>query len=63
MQSIDLTTVFTEYKGLWVAFTEDYKVVSTGRSAKDVFAAALKKGQKIPRLFKMPAVSWSSALG
>ena len=54
MQSIDLTKVFEKYKGLWVAFTRDYEVVSADKNAKKVFDAAVKKGYKIPRLFKMP---------
>ena len=54
MQSIDLTKVFQQYKGLWVAFTDAYEVVSADKDAKKVYDTAVKKGYKIPRLFKMP---------
>jgi hypothetical protein len=54
MKSIDLTKVFQQYKGLWIAFTNEYKVVAADKNAKTVYDAAVKKGYKIPRLFKMP---------
>ena len=54
MQSIDLTKVFEQYKGMWVAFTDKYNVVAADKSAKKVYEGARKKGYKIPRLFKMP---------
>ena len=54
MKSIDLTEVQKRYKGLWVAFTDKYEVVSADKDAKKVYDAAVKKGYKVPRLFKMP---------
>jgi hypothetical protein len=54
MQSIDLTKVFEQYKGMWVAFTDNYNVLAADKDAKNVYDAARRKGYKIPRLFKMP---------
>lgn len=54
MKSVDLTEVQKRYKGLWVAFTDKYEVVAADNDAKKVYDAAMKKGYKVPRLFKMP---------
>ena len=54
MKSVDLTEVQKRYKGLWVAFTDKYEVVAADTDAKKVYDAAMKKGYKVPRLFKMP---------
>ncbi len=42
MKSIDLTEVQKRYKGLWVAFTDTYEVVSADKDAKKVYDAAVK---------------------
>ncbi len=54
MKSVDLTEVQKRYKGLWVAFTDSYKVISADKDAKKVYDAAVKKGYQVPRLLKMP---------
>ena len=54
MKSVDLTEVQKRYKGLWVAFTDSYKVISADKDAKKVYDAAVQKGYQVPRLFKMP---------
>ncbi len=54
MKSIDLTPVFEQYKGLWVAFTDSYKVISANKNARKVFDEAKQKGYKEPILFKVP---------
>ena len=54
MKPIDLTSVFEHYKGLWVAFTDSYTVISANKSARKVFDEAKQKGYKEPILFKVP---------
>ncbi len=54
MNSMDLTQVYEKYKGLWVAFTDAYKVISADKSAQKAHAEALSKGYKQPILFKVP---------
>ena len=51
----DFTKIVEEYKGKWVALTEDEeKVISFGESARDVLNKAKKEGIKEPILFKVP---------
>lgn len=54
MRAIDLTHVFEKFKGQWVAFDNDYNVVSANKSAKKVYKEAKKKGYLVPRLFNVP---------
>jgi hypothetical protein len=54
MKSIDLTQVSDKYKGLWVALTESYKVITADKNARKAHAAAVNKGYKEPILFKVP---------
>ncbi len=51
-----MTKVYEQYKGKWVALSgpKSNKVVVSGRSAKTVYETAVKKGYKIPTLFKVP---------
>lgn len=56
MKTIDFTEIYKQYKGKWVALTEDEsKVVASGSDAKRVFNEAKKKGCKVPILFKVPS--------
>lgn len=51
----DLTSIQKQYKGKWVAFTDDLKsVISASNDAKTAYKAALEKGYKKPTLFKIP---------
>ncbi|MDP3052096.1 MAG: DUF5678 domain-containing protein [bacterium] len=53
----DFTKIANRYKGKWIALTEDEKkVVSSGKSAKEVLEKAKKEGVKNPILFKMPSL-------
>ena len=51
----DFTKIVEEYKGKWVALTEDEeRVISFGESAKETLDKAKEKGEKEPILFKVP---------
>ncbi|MDA2921648.1 DUF5678 domain-containing protein [Patescibacteria group bacterium AH-259-L07] len=53
--AIDWTKIYKKYKGLWVALEDDEKtVVSSGKTAKEAWEKAQKKGYKMPILTKMP---------
>lgn len=54
-QARDFTWIHKKYKGKWVALTSDEStVVSSGKTAKEVYDDAQKKGFKIPILMKVP---------
>lgn len=51
----DLTQIYKKYSGLWVALDSNLKrVLASNRSAKKAYTEAVKKGYKIPTLFKVP---------
>ena len=51
----DFIWIHKKYKGKWVALTSDEKsVVSSGKTAKEVYDQAHKKGFKEPILMKVP---------
>jgi len=51
----DFIWIHQKYKGKWVALTSDEKsVVSSGKTAKEVYDQAHKKGFKEPILMKVP---------
>lgn len=53
--SINWTNIYKKYKGLWVALKEDEKtVIGSGKSAKEAFAEAKRKGYLNPILTRMP---------
>jgi hypothetical protein len=53
--AIDWTKIYKKYKGLWVALKNDEKtVVASGKTAKEAWEKANKKGYKAPILTKMP---------
>jgi len=46
-----------KYRGKWVALDEDEKtVVASDEKAKNAYNSAVKKGVKLPILFKVPSV-------
>lgn len=53
-KTVDLTDAFNKYKGLWVAFTKAYKVISADKDIRKAHDSAIKKGYKRPIMFKMP---------
>ena len=54
--AIDWTKIFQKYKGSWVALKSDEKtVVASGKTAKEAWDQAQKKGFKKPILAHMPA--------
>lgn len=53
--AIDWTKIYEKYKGLWVALKDDEKtVVASGKTAKEAWENAKKKGYPAPILTKMP---------
>jgi len=53
--AIDWTKIYRKYKGLWVALKDDEKtVISSGKTAKEAWESAQKKGFKKPILAFMP---------
>ena len=54
MKPIDLSQVYHNYKGLWVALVNDTEVVSADKSVQKVVEQAKKKGYDKPLLFKVP---------
>lgn len=55
MKPIDMTKIYREYKGKWVALTPDRKsVITSGSNAKKVFDEAHKKGFNEPIITKIP---------
>ncbi len=52
---IDWTQLYKKYRGLWIALKADEKtVISSGKTAKDVWLRAKEKGYPKPILFKVP---------
>jgi len=52
---IDFTNIQKKYKGSWIALNDSLdKVISYGKNAKSVYEKAVKKGYKIPTIFKVP---------
>ena len=53
---IDWTNIYKKYKGLWIALQDDEEtVVASGKTAKEAWDSAQKKGFKKPILTRMPA--------
>lgn len=56
MQAIDWSDIYKKYKGKWVALAQDEQtVLASGKTAKEAWDGALKKGFKKPILTQMPA--------
>lgn len=52
---INWTNIQKKYKGLWVALKADEKtVITSGRTAKEAWDKAQKKGYEKPILSRMP---------
>ncbi|OHA27099.1 MAG: hypothetical protein A3C06_01200 [Candidatus Taylorbacteria bacterium RIFCSPHIGHO2_02_FULL_46_13] len=61
----DWTKIFKKYKGLWVALADDEEtVLGAGKTLKEAFELAKKKGYKEPIMTRMPEeiVSFVGAL-
>lgn len=53
--AIDWSKIYRQYKGLWVALKDDEEtVLASGKTARDAWAKAQKKGYKKPILTRMP---------
>jgi hypothetical protein len=53
--AIDWTKIYKKYKGLWVALLDDEQtVVGSGKTAKEAWEEAKRKGYKKPILTRMP---------
>ncbi len=54
--AIDWSKIWKKYRGLWVALKGDEKtVIASGKTAKEAWEKARKKGYEMPILTKMPA--------
>ena len=52
---LDFTKIIKKYKGKWIALTEnEKKVITSGKSAKEVLEKAKKEGYETPILFRVP---------
>ncbi|HLA04208.1 MAG TPA: DUF5678 domain-containing protein [Patescibacteria group bacterium] len=55
MRTTNFKEIHKRYKGKWVALTSDERsVISSGKTAKEVYDQAHKKGFKEPILMKVP---------
>lgn len=57
MQALDMTKVYRDYKGKWVAlksFTSNPEVVASGKTLKEALEKAEKKGFKHPVVTQIP---------
>ncbi len=56
MKAIDMTKVYSEYKGLWVALEgpNSNKVVAFGKNLKKVLKEAKAKGFDLPLMLQAP---------
>ena len=55
MQAIDWSGIYKKYKGKWVALGQDEQtVLASGKTAKEAWDRALKKGFQKPILTRMP---------
>lgn len=53
--AIDWTKIYQKYKGLWVALQKDEKtVIASGRTAKEAWERARRRGFEKPILTRMP---------
>ena len=51
----DWSKIYKKYKGLWVALLDDEKkVVGSGKTAREAFDEAVKRGHKSPILSRVP---------
>ena len=58
MKPIDWKLLLDHYKGKWVALKSDDKsVIAFGKNGKLVYEQAIKKGEKVPTLLKVPTAS------
>ena len=52
----DLTSVYKNYKGKWVAMDDHFaKVVISGKTSSFVYQKAKKMGYKVPNIFRVPS--------
>lgn len=55
MVATDWTQIYKKYKGLWVALEDDeITVISSGKTAKEVWNKAQQKGFNEPILMNVP---------
>lgn len=56
MKPISRVEVQRKYPGKWVAFKQDLVTVAgVGKTAKEAYEKAKKKGINVPSLFKVPS--------
>lgn len=53
---VDLSKILAKHKKGWLAFSPDWRLVTTGENLTEVLARARKKGVKSPGLLKAAPV-------
>ncbi|MBI4135527.1 hypothetical protein HY477_02220 [Candidatus Uhrbacteria bacterium] len=54
MSAIDMTKIYKEYRGLWIAMDKDREVVASGEDGEQVYKTARAKGIEVPFLYHVP---------
>lgn len=56
MKAIDMTKIYSNYKGKWVALEgpKSTKVVASGKTLKEILQKAQKKGVALPLVTQIP---------
>ena len=60
MRAIDMTRIYRDYKGKWVAIEDPKaikpKVVASGKTLEEALTKAQKKGYQMPLMTRIPKV-------
>lgn len=63
MAPVDMTKIYKQYSGMWVALNEDRtKALATGKTAKEALQASRKKGVRNPIITKIPTENFGYIL-
>lgn len=55
MKAIDWSKIYKKHKGLWIALAKDeITVLASGKTAKEAWDKALRKGYRKPIMTRMP---------
>ena len=61
-KAIDRTKIFKKYQNKWIAFTDNDKIISSGRTLDEALNKAAKKGFKNPIVSKIPDLKYDYLL-
>ena len=63
MAPIDMTKIYREYAGMWVALNADRsRAVASGKTAREALHASRKKGVRNPIITKIPTENFGYIL-